>query len=240
MYCGHDTTSIITNNTISGNYAYWGGHGICFEYASPYLNSNIIWDDCGPEVFGFGESSPVFEYCNIEDTLVSGIGNISVVPLFRDPTSGDFHLMATYCGDPYDSPCIDAGDPDILDYILDCDFGLGGERSDMGAYGGDNLGYPTEVIEEEVQIPEQLVFHQNYPNPFNATTTIGYSLPQESEVSLSIYNLLGQRIETLFEGTQYPGEHAITWDASYLPSGIYFSRLRIESATKSVKMLLLR
>jgi hypothetical protein len=91
--------------------------------------------------------------------------------------------MATYCNDPLDSPCIDAGDPNILDT----------ERSDMGAYGGDNLGHPTGIIEEEKTIPRSFALLQNYPNPFNATTTIRYTLPYKSEISISLYNLLGQR-----------------------------------------------
>jgi len=148
--------------------------------------------------------------------------------------------MATYCGDPYDSPCIDAGDPNILDDFLDCDFGLGGTRSDMGAYGGDNLGHPTGIIEEEKIIPKTFSLLQNYPNPFNAATTIKYSLPIESEISLSIYNLLGQRVETLFDGVQDPGEHALTWNATHLPSGIYFARLESRCQTENIKLVLLK
>ena len=83
------------------------------------------------------------------------------------------------------------------------------------------------------------MFLQNYPNPFNAATTIRYTLPNKSEMSLSVYNLLGQKIETLFEGVQNPGEHAITWDASHLPSGIYFARLEIAGQTENIKMVLL-
>jgi hypothetical protein len=163
-----------------------------------------------------------------------------VDPLFRDPSGGDFHLMAGYCGDSLNSPCIDAGDPDILDFILDCDFGLGDARSDMGAYGGDNLGHTTAIFEQEDIIPEEFSLLQNYPNPFNASTTIKYYLPYESDISLSIYNLLGQHVETLFEGVQNPGQHAVTWDASHLPSGIYFARLETAVRTENIKMVLLK
>ncbi|UCE67211.1 MAG: T9SS type A sorting domain-containing protein, partial [Candidatus Zixiibacteriota bacterium] len=166
-------------------------------------------------------------------------GNIDINPLFRDPDNGDFHLMATYCGDTLDSPCIDGGDPNILDSLLDCSWGLGGLRSDMGAYGGgDSL--ITGIFEEYIPPPRRFLLLQNYPNPFNAKTTIRYSLPNKSEISLSVYNLLGQQVEMLFEGIQEAGEHTVTWDVSALPSGIYFARLETRCRTENIKMVLLK
>lgn len=230
---------MIINNTISQNHADYAGGGIYCDSSLSHFTNNIIWDNGQNEVF-IEFIAPFFDYCDIQDTLVSGNGNISVDPLFRNPDNADFHLMATYCGDPYNSPCIDVGDPDNLDYILDCDFGQGGERSDMGAYGGDNLGYPTEIFEQELIIPESVELLQNYPNPFNAITTIKYYLPSESDISLSIYNLLGQRIEILFNGTQTAGDHSVAWDASRIPSGIYFARLEAAGRAENSKMLLLK
>jgi hypothetical protein len=121
--------------------------------------------------------------------------------------------MSTACGDPYDSPCIDAGDPSIFDYLLDCDWGLGGQRSDMGAYGGQAI--PTDIREEHPPtIPMACGLLQNYPNPFNAATTLSYMLPQSAPVSITIYNLLGLRVATIFEGNQQAGRHTITWEAT--------------------------
>jgi hypothetical protein len=221
------------------NHAEYAGSGVYSDSSLSHFINNIIWDNWLNELY-IVNVPPIFEYCDIQDTLVPGIGNISIDPLFRDTANGDFHLMATYCGDPYDSPCIDAGDPDILDFILDCDFGLGGARSDMGAYGGDNLGYPTGIIEEEDITPKTFLLPQNYPNPFNASTNIKYYIPNKSEISLLIYNLLGQRVETLFEGAQIAGEHVLTWDASHLPSGIYFARLETGDRIENIKMVLLK
>jgi len=224
----------IINCTILYNQADWFYGGIAGD-GQAVISNSIIWANSYPDI---GGNQLNVSYTNIQDTLWPGTGNICVDPLFRG--YNDFHLMATYCGDPYDSPCIDAGDPNILDAFLDCDFGLGGTRSDMGAYGGDNLGHPTGIIEEEEPMPEQISLLQNYPNPFNASTTIRYYIPNKSEISLSIYNLLGQRVETLVEDAQNPGEHTLTWDASHLPSGVYFARLRSDNATESIEMLLLR
>lgn len=98
----------------------------------------------------------------------------------------------------------------------------------------------TNKENENNYSPNAYMLLYNYPNPFNATTTISYYLPSESEISLSIYNLLGQRIETLYEGVQNAGEHALTWDASHLTSGIYFARLEAGRVSENIKMILLK
>jgi hypothetical protein len=71
---------------------------------------------------------------------------------------------------------------------------------------------------------------QNYPNPFNPSTRITYYLPASNVVSLTIYNIAGQVIETLFSGYQSSGFHHITWHPKGLPSGIYFCRLQTEES----------
>lgn len=97
----------------------------------------------------------------------------------------------------------------------------------------------TGILDDDEIIPADLSL-QNYPNPFNASTTVSYSLPGEAEVSICIYNLLGQRVAILFEGTQQAGEHSISWDASGFPSGIYFARLDAGGNSQNVKMVLLK
>jgi hypothetical protein len=148
--------------------------------------------------------------------------------------------MAIECGDPYDSPCIDAGDPAIFDYLLDCDWGLGYERSDMGAYGGQAI--PTDVRERErdLELPKGICLSQNYPNPFNSSTVINYSLPNTSFVTVSIYNVLGQLGSIIFEGIQQPGRQAITWNADDYPSGIYFARVNADQRSGNVRMVLIK
>lgn len=79
---------------------------------------------------------------------------------------------------------------------------------------------------------------QNYPNPFNATTTIIYDLPKSGNVTLIVYNLLGQNIETLVNGFQTVGEHQVEWNAEGLPSGIYLYKLEAGESFKIKKFIL--
>ena len=183
--------------------------------------------------------NPILTYCNIQDTLWPGEGNISELPRFRNPENGDYHLMATYCGDPYDSPCIDAGDPDIFDYILDCDWGLGDIRSDMGAYGG---GDSTLVSIENIIAapPRKLGLCQNFPNPFNASTTIRYELPEQSPVTIEIFDILGRKVTTLFDGIKPAGYQQITWQPEGISSGIYFYMLQAGQHSEMKKMILIK
>lgn len=80
-------------------------------------------------------------------------------------------------------------------------------------------------------VPREYALSQNYPNPFNPETTIRYSLPQASEVTLKIYNVLGQRIRTLVDGRKEAGNYSIQWDGlsdrgQNVSSGVYFVEIR--------------
>jgi len=234
---------IIRNNTIYGNTATGAGGAVFFSGNDSLLitiTNNICWNNTAPadpELHIYG-GDPTITYNDIQGGW-PGVGNINVEPGFRNPGNGNFHLSSTDCGNSFNSPCIDAGDPNLSDDLLNCLWGLGALRSDMGAYGGgDSL--ITGILDFPSFLPEGFTILQNYPNPFNAATTVRYSLPNKSEISLSIYNLLGQRVETLFDGVQDPGEHALTWDASRLPSGVYFARLETAGRTENIKMVLLK
>ncbi len=87
--------------------------------------------------------------------------------------------------------------------------------------GTSTVGIPDHSIHH----PEAFVLYQNYPNPFNPTTTIKYNLTKPNTITLKIFNLSGQEIETLVKGFQSVGEHQINWQPKGLSSGIYFYRL---------------
>ncbi len=93
---------------------------------------------------------------------------------------------------------------------------------------------------DAAQVPSEFALAQNYPNPFNPSTTIQFSLPTASNVELTVYNLLGQRVETLIDQQLEAGEHVVNFDAGALASGIYFYRLRTDDASSTRKMLLMK
>ena len=96
------------------------------------------------------------------------------------------------------------------------------------------------IIAEQPYSANSYVLHQNYPNPFNPSTTISYEIPINSQITINIYNILGQKVATLFDGMQQPGHHTITWNAIDAPSGIYFAQVQYRNHIKTIKMVLLK
>jgi len=89
-------------------------------------------------------------------------------------------------------------------------------------------------------IPDEYNLAQNYPNPFNPVTKIRYSLPQQSNVSLIVYNILGQEVITLVNEQQPAGNYEVSFDATTLSSGIYLYKIQAGDYTDVKKMILLR
>jgi len=122
----------------------------------------------------------------------------------------------------------------------------GGEiLSDAGGYGTLNLlpAVPVAVDDRGTDrvVPEAFALGHNYPNPFNPVTHITYKLPHDAKVELAIFNLLGQRVETLVNGRQSAGSYTITWNVSQGASGVYFYTLVADGQVVATrKMVLLR
>jgi len=108
----------------------------------------------------------------------------------------------------------------------------------------DHLGRTLKYEIEENPASPVFELRQNYPNPFNATTTITYYLPEESQVELAVFNILGQKVKTLVEGRMPPGLHRVEWDATDdaghpVASGIYIYKLVADrfAAKKSLVLI---
>jgi hypothetical protein len=103
----------------------------------------------------------------------------------------------------------------------------------------------ASVQDGEDVLPTGIALHQNYPNPFNPMSTICYELPQASEVSLIVYDILGREVVRLVDGYMEPGTYSVVWngrghDGSEVPSGIYITRLVTAEYSKSIKMVYLK
>ncbi|MBT3252981.1 MAG: T9SS type A sorting domain-containing protein [Candidatus Marinimicrobia bacterium] len=88
--------------------------------------------------------------------------------------------------------------------------------------------------------PRQFSLHPNFPNPFNPSTHIRYTLPQSSEISIIVYNTLGQEVSSLFKGIQSTGNHELTFNGQGLSSGVYFVVLRSGPDQLKQKVLLIK
>jgi hypothetical protein len=111
-----------------------------------------------------------------------------------------------------------------------------GETNKMWAYGAA----PVNTSNEDISILEKFVLAQNYPNPFNPSTIISFNLPQASEVTLKVYNMLGQEVATLLNSRMSSGLQTVKFDASNLASGMYIYRLQVGSNIKTNKMMLIK
>ena len=239
--CTVNSEVAFVNNTLSRNGA--GGYGGGFFsgwYTSSKLTNNILWGDTasldGDEAYSLSETFGI-AYSDVDGGW-QGLGNIDTDPLFRP----DYRLMSRECGDSLDSPCIDAGSPNISDNFLDCLWGLGTAASDVGAFGGGNSSQPDAVgvYPDEAPAPRKLAVSQNYPNPFNSQTEISYVVSRPGRVTLEIFDILGRRIEAITNENQQAGYHKIAWDATGLPSGVYFYRISDGEFSATRRMLLVK
>jgi hypothetical protein len=103
-------------------------------------------------------------------------------------------------------------------------------------YGGYE---PTNVVDGG-GLPREFTLLQNYPNPFNPSTTIRYSIPELTHVTLQVYNTLGQEVARLIDRELEAGNHQLTFDATHLPSGVYIYRLQAGDRVDNKKLMLLK
>ena len=98
----------------------------------------------------------------------------------------------------------------------------------------------SDIIEIEVGAPLDYALNQNYPNPFNPSTTIKFSLPEAANVTLRIYNTLGQKVDELVNTNLEAGWYNYQWDAVNIATGIYIFELRSDKFISVKKMILMK
>jgi len=98
----------------------------------------------------------------------------------------------------------------------------------------------SDIVEVNVAAPVEFALEQNYPNPFNPSTLISYSIPQNSFVTLKVYDIIGNEVVTLVNQTQSAGKYDVRFDASKLSNGVYFYTIKADNFTSTKKMILMK
>ena len=263
IICGSYNSSFVkvssdggfTWNEVTGNIP--GDNAVFFRVNSHPLDANTMY----LVKMGFSEGNKLFKTTDLGDTWTNISGDLPNVPhsdLFIDPlipshyyTANDFGVYeSTNEGVNWERegngfPFVPVMD---FDYV---DFGNGQRLLRAGTHGRSiyeaMLPIVTNVGEKEiVKMPTEFLLFQNYPNPFNPITNISYTLPVESQVKLSIYNLLGELVETIVNEKQNARKYDAVWNAGKHPSGVYIYTLDAVSVNGSEqkkiskKMLLLK
>ncbi len=152
------------------------------------------------------------------------------VATFTDLTTTGLSSAWDFVGNPYD----DSGTDDNWDIDRSAAF---------------NNGYPyltwqsggPSAINDQIFVAKQFTLKQNFPNPFNPTTSIRYHIAKQGNVQLIVYNALGQKVATLVNQKQAPGQYTVNFDASRLASGVYYYRLKTGNRfTQTKKMILMK
>lgn len=125
------------------------------------------------------------------------------------------------------------------------DEGQGREVIDFVPYFDKESGIIALNAAGASQLPKEYALRGNYPNPFNAKTIISFALPQESRVTLDIYNILGQKVKTLVDGAMPAGYHNLEWNGTDhnglgVSSGVYLYKLKADGFTRVNRMTFLK
>jgi hypothetical protein len=126
---------------------------------------------------------------------------------------------------------------DLIDAGVELGYAFNGEAPDLGAFESD---YTTSLSFEEPQAVQNFNLFQNYPNPFNPVTQISYELTDAGVVTLHIYNLLGQLVDTIVNEWQRAGTHSYIWNAKNMPAGVYLYKLQAGARSTMKKMVLVK
>ena len=253
----NDANLRIINNTISNNTT----NAVFFIYNStPEIKNSIIWETSN--IFTLVNGIPLVSYTCITGGY-DGVDNIDVDPMFVQPTEGSgtaFDGLAADWRLQEGSPCIDAGDADTqYNDVEDPNNpgnplypAMGTLRNDMGAFGGEGFQwYGTVDTDTDFINPVSAFDIKAYPNPFavshskSTVSTISFDMMNNEIGKLEVYNLKGQKVKTIFNGTMKKGLNTFYWDAKdnngkKVSSGVYFYMLKTKSLQAGKKILIIK
>ena len=226
---GNDKTAFIKLTKLTFNNATQFPSKFCRWYFSPlstgYVPTTLAIDSCK----GAGEGKIKY--------ATAPMPNFALLTQFTQPYN-QFNQF------PYDLRRMTV---DSIYNWLDCGFSatvnLSKAASDGKIVGSTMWKFGsvlTSVGNDASDIPNTFSLNQNYPNPFNPSTKIEYTLQHASNVTLRVYNVLGQVVATLVSEKQDGGSHSITLDASKFTSGVYFYQINAGNYTATKKMMLVK
>jgi len=161
----------------------------------------------------------------VKTVEVTGVGNTDGIDVTNFSLGPSFPLGLFLVHDGTGSP-----------YVI-----RGCKWEDLGLEIDTTYWDPTDILNSPTyRSPKDFALYQNYPNPYNPVTTISYSLPLKSQVELILYNTLGESIKHLVSGEKEAGSYEVEFNATGLPSGIYFYRIQAGDYIETKKMVLLR
>ena len=156
-------------------------------------------------------------------------GEVTDVPAMGTMGTGDTY--AGYCtlGDKVTFSVWDESEQKLIDMVVDVE-----TNWENNSYKMVNL-YDTNP-----SIPQEISFSSAYPNPFNPVTMLNFSVPNEMDVNVIVYDMTGRVVSELVNGLYEQGNHEVHWDASQQSSGIYFVKLQAGSHIETQKLVLIK
>jgi hypothetical protein len=230
----------VTALAAYNGYLYAGG---LFDSAGNVPAKNIArWDGQSWSAVGEGLANQVYTLAFYNGKLYAG-GNELYKVFIDSPPYSITHYLMVWDGSKWDT--LSGGPNGPVSCLLSDTLGLivGGSFSTAGNISAKNIALfssVTGVKHPASDIPSEFSLLQNYPNPFNPSTTISYGISKFSFVKLIVYDILGREVKVLVNENKAPGSYVANFNASGLPSGIYFCRLQVGNFTQTRKLALLK
>ncbi|GIK22425.1 MAG: hypothetical protein BroJett005_18390 [Ignavibacteriota bacterium] len=223
------TGNTIYNNILINHHGFRGSISIDAASASGFVSDynilvNRMSDDDG------NSNMNLTQWQSLGYDLHSIVANPEA-QIFIDYLNNNFHLLQN-------AQAVDVGTNLVLPIVyedLDNISRPQGSGFDIGCYEFTN----TVSVDEKV-VPQSFQLFQNYPNPFNPETVISYQISVSSDVTLKVYNILGNEIATLVDEEKPAGKYVVSFDGRTLTSGIYFYRLQAGSLAQTKSMMLIK
>jgi uncharacterized delta-60 repeat protein len=228
---------------VSGN-IYVTGRGTQFDFAPFHDYITVKFNAFGMSQWAAHYNGPDNEQDYPSALAVDGLGNVYVTGVSFGVGTGDDFATVKYNTDGVEEWAVRYNSPDnTSDWATALVVDNWGDVNVTGKSGGYNSGYMTTIKytqQENANAPAAYNLSQSFPNPFADLANIRFRLPSSGVVTLKIYDVLGQEVETLLNGDQRAGEYRLQWNPLNLPNGVYFYRLQAGDFVETKKLVLLR